>query len=162
MIVDLVRNDLGRVCVPGSVTVPELLKIRPAPGVWHLVSTVEGQLRPAVDDAELLGATFPPGSVTGAPKVRALELIAGLEDQPRQVYCGAVGLASPVAGMELNVAIRTLEIRDGELRLGVGGGITADSDPQAEWLECLAKAAPLERLLTSGAAVACSVNQRAR
>ncbi|WP_308300953.1 MULTISPECIES: aminodeoxychorismate synthase component I [unclassified Crossiella] len=162
MIVDLVRNDLGRVCVPGSVTVPELLVVRPAPGVWHLVSTVQGELRPEVDDAVLLAATFPPGSVTGAPKVRALEIIADLEDQPRQVYCGALGLASPVAGMELNVAIRTLEIQGGELRLGVGGGITADSDPRAEWQECLAKAAPLERLLASGAAVPCQVNQRAR
>nr|WP_276329004.1 aminodeoxychorismate synthase component I [Crossiella equi] len=149
MIVDLVRNDLGRVCVPGSVTVPELLTVRPAPGVWHLVSTVEGQLRPGVDDTSLLEATFPPGSVTGAPKVRALEIIAELEDRPRQVYCGAIGLASPVAGLELNVAIRTMEIHRGELRIGVGGGITADSDPHREWLECLAKAAPLDRLLAT-------------
>jgi para-aminobenzoate synthetase component 1 len=149
MITDLVRNDLGRVCVTGSVRVPELLAVRPAPGVWHLESTIEGQLRPGGTDEDLLRATFPPGSVTGAPKIRALAEIAELEHVGRGVYTGAVGLASPVAGLELNVAIRTLELRDGEVRLGVGGGITADSDPTAEWQECLHKAAPLEALLTT-------------
>src|SRR5699024_10175922 len=109
MITDLVRNDLGRVCEVGSVRVPNLLAVRPAPGVWHLDSTVQGTLRPGVDEAELLRASFPPGSVTGAPKPRALDLIAELEAAPRGVYTGAVGFASPVAGMELNVAIRTLE-----------------------------------------------------
>lgn len=147
MITDLVRNDLGRVCEVGSVAVPDLLAVRPAPGVWHLDSTVRGTLRPDVADAELLRATFPPGSVTGAPKLRALELVAELETEPRGVYTGAVGLASPVAGLELNVAIRTLECHDGTVSLGVGGGITADSDPAAEWQECLHKAAPLEALL---------------
>ncbi|WP_142000920.1 aminodeoxychorismate synthase component I [Amycolatopsis cihanbeyliensis] len=149
MITDLVRNDLGRVCQVGSVRVPELLAVKPAPGVWHLESTVEGQLRGEVDDADLLRATFPPGSVTGAPKLRALDLIAELEHRPRGVYTGAIGLASPVAGMELNVAIRTLELHAGRLELGVGGGITADSDPAAEWRECLHKAAPLEQLLAA-------------
>ncbi|TCP56388.1 para-aminobenzoate synthetase component 1 [Tamaricihabitans halophyticus] len=143
MIVDLVRNDLGRVCRTGEVWVPELLTVRPAPGVWHLQSTVRGELAPHTDDAELLRATFPPGSVTGAPKVRALELIGELETAPREVYCGAVGLVSPIAGLELNVAIRTFEIHENQLWLGVGGGITADSDPAAEWQECLHKAAPL-------------------
>ncbi|WP_410600407.1 aminodeoxychorismate synthase component I [Amycolatopsis sp. lyj-90] len=147
MITDLVRNDLGRVCATGSVRVPELLKVRPAPGVWHLESTVEGQLADGVDDAALLAATFPPGSVTGAPKIRALDLIAELEPAARGVYTGAVGLASPIAGLELNVAIRTFEIHDGTIALGVGGGITADSDSEAEWQECLHKSAPLERLL---------------
>ncbi|MFB9907177.1 aminodeoxychorismate synthase component I [Allokutzneria oryzae] len=149
MIVDLVRNDLGRVCATGSVTVPELLAVRPAPGVWHLVSTVEGHLPVGVDDGELLAAAFPPGSVTGAPKLRALEIVAELEATPREIYCGAIGLASPAAGMELNVVIRTLEFHDGVLRLGVGGGITADSDPAAEWQECLTKAAPIEALLST-------------
>ncbi|MQA09680.1 MAG: aminodeoxychorismate synthase component I [Pseudonocardiaceae bacterium] len=149
MIVDLVRNDLGRVCVTGTVRVPELLVVRPAPGVWHLESTVEGQLASRVDDAALLRATFPPGSVTGAPKSRALELIGELEPWPREVYCGAIGLASPIAGMELNVAIRTFELHSEHLWLGVGGGITAESDPHAEWQECLHKAAPLEALLRS-------------
>ena len=146
MITDLVRNDLGRVCAVGSVRVPELLRVRPAPGVWHLESTVEGRL--LASDADLLAATFPPGSVTGAPKIRALELIAELESRPRGVYTGAIGLASPVAGMELNVAIRTFELHGDRIALGVGGGITADSDPAGEWQECLHKAAPLEALLS--------------
>jgi para-aminobenzoate synthetase component 1 len=148
MITDLVRNDLGRVCEVGSVRVPDLLTVRPAPGVWHLESTVEGRLRGS--DEDLLRATFPPGSVTGAPKIRALDLIAELEPVPRGAYTGAAGLVSPIAGLELNVAIRTFEIADRRIALGVGGGITADSDPQAEWAECLHKAAPLERLLAAG------------
>ncbi|NIH78527.1 aminodeoxychorismate synthase component I [Amycolatopsis viridis] len=145
MITDLVRNDLGRVCAVGSVRVPELLRVRPAPGVWHLESTVEGRV--VTSDADLLAATFPPGSVTGAPKIRALELIAELEPRPRGVYTGAIGLASPVAGLELNVAIRTFELHGDRIALGVGGGITADSAADAEWQECLHKAAPLEALL---------------
>jgi para-aminobenzoate synthetase component 1 len=108
---------------------------------------VTGVLRPAVSDEELLEATFPPGSVTGAPKIRALDLIASLEPCGRGVYTGAIGLVSPVAGLELNVAIRTFENASGTISLGVGGGITADSDPEAEWQECLHKAAPLELLL---------------
>ncbi|MGW4401923.1 aminodeoxychorismate synthase component I [Amycolatopsis nivea] len=149
MITDLVRNDLGRVCEVGSVVVPELLAVHPAPGVWHLASTVEGALADGVTDAGLLAATFPPGSVTGAPKIRALDLIAELEPAARGVYTGAVGLLSPLAGLELNVAIRTFEIAEGRIALGVGGGITADSDSAAEWQECLHKAAPLESLLAS-------------
>lgn len=148
MIVDLVRNDLGRVCTTGSVTVPELLAVHAAPGVWHLVSTVTGQLRPEVGDAALLAAAFPPGSVTGAPKLRALQLLAQLEAAPREAYCGAIGMVSPAAGLQLNVAIRTLEVApSGDGWLGVGGGVTIDSDPAAEWAECLAKAAPLLALL---------------
>ncbi|MCP2181257.1 aminodeoxychorismate synthase component I [Prauserella alba] len=149
MITDLVRNDLGRVCEIGSVRVPELLAVRPAPGVWHLDSTVVGTLAPDTDDTALLHAAFPPGSVTGAPKIRALDLIAELEPVARGLYTGAVGLASPVAGMELSVAIRTFEIAAGEVHVGVGGGITADSDPAAEWDECLDKAAPLQTLLAA-------------
>ena len=144
MIVDLVRNDLGRVARTGSVTVPELLAVRPAPGVWHLVSTVAAQVPVDVSMAEVLAATFPPASVTGTPKDRARELLRGWEPARRGVYCGTVGLASPVAGCELNVAIRTVEIAaDGTAVLGVGGGITADSDPGREWEECLHKAAPI-------------------
>ena len=147
MIVDMARNDLGRVCTTGSVTVPQLLEVQPHPGVWHLVSTVAGQLTPTTGDAALLAATFPPASVTGAPKHRALEVIAALERAPREVYCGAVGMASPVAGTELNVAIRTLEFHRDRVWFGVGGGITADSDADAEWAECGTKAAPLLALL---------------
>lgn len=144
MIVDLVRNDLGHVALTGSVTVPELLVVRPAPGVWHLVSTVSARVPAGLPATELLDATFPPASVTGTPKARARQLLSRWEPRRRGVYCGTVGMASPIAGCELNVAIRTVEF-DAESRavLGVGGGITADSDPAAEWQECLDKAAPI-------------------
>lgn len=142
MIVDLVRNDLGHVALTGSVTVPELLAVRPAPGVWHLVSTVRAQVPADLPMSALLDAAFPPASVTGTPKHRARELLSGWEPHRRGVYCGTVGLASPAAGTELNVAIRTVEFDNrGGAVLGVGGGITADSDPEAEWQECLDKAA---------------------
>jgi para-aminobenzoate synthetase component 1 len=147
MIVDMARNDLGRVAEIGGVTVPRLLEVQPHPGVWHLVSEVRADLPADTPTSALLGAAFPPASVTGAPKPRALEIIAELESRPREVYCGAVGMASPVSGVELNVAIRTLEYADDLLRFGVGGGITADSDPEREWQECLTKAAPLLSLL---------------
>ncbi|RCW39167.1 para-aminobenzoate synthetase component 1 [Halopolyspora algeriensis] len=147
MIVDMARNDLGRIAETGRVTTPRLLEVQPHPGVWHLVSEVRAEVAERVPNSVLLDATFPPASVTGAPKVRALEVIAGLESEPREVYCGAVGMASPVAGVELNVAIRTLEYTRGTVRFGVGGGITADSDPEREWQECLTKAAPLLSLL---------------
>jgi para-aminobenzoate synthetase component 1 len=144
MIVDLVRNDLGRVAVTGSVTVPELLVVRPAPGVWHLVSTVSAHVPLELPTTTVLDATFPPASVTGTPKLRARELISQWEHCRRGVYCGTVGLASPVAGCELNVAIRTVEFDAvGNAVLGSGGGITADSDADAEWEECLHKAAPI-------------------
>ncbi|MGV0811992.1 aminodeoxychorismate synthase component I [Mycolicibacterium boenickei] len=144
MIVDLVRNDLGRVATTGSVTVPELLAVRPAPGVWHLVSTVTADVPTDVPMSALLDATFPPASVTGTPKTRARQLLRQWEPARRGIYCGTVGLASPVAGCELNVAIRTVEFgADGSAVLGVGGGITADSDPDREWDECLHKAATI-------------------
>ena len=144
MIVDLVRNDLSRVAVTGSVTVPELLVVRPAPGVWHLVSTVSARMPVELPTSALLDAAFPPASVTGTPKLRARQLISGWERSRRGVYCGTVGLASPVAGCELNVAIRTVEFDPaGNAVLGSGGGITADSDADAEWDECLHKAAPI-------------------
>jgi para-aminobenzoate synthetase/4-amino-4-deoxychorismate lyase len=143
MIVDLVRNDLGRVCVPGTITVPALADPRPHTGVWHLVSEVEGTLRDDATDADLVRAAFPPGSVTGAPKVAALDVIAELESTGREAYTGAIGFASPVAGLELNVAIRTFEVDGERIWLGVGGGIVADSDPRAEAAEAATKAAPL-------------------
>jgi para-aminobenzoate synthetase / 4-amino-4-deoxychorismate lyase len=143
MIVDLVRNDLSRVCEPGSVTAPRLLDTEPHPGVWHLVSEVRGTLTRDAGDGDLIRAAFPPGSVTGAPKVRALEIIDELEAAPREVYTGAIGYRSPVAGLELNVAIRTFEFARGRVWVGAGGGIVADSDPQAEYTECLHKAGPL-------------------
>jgi para-aminobenzoate synthetase / 4-amino-4-deoxychorismate lyase len=143
MIVDLMRNDLGRVCEYGTVIAPRLPTAEPHPGLWHLVSRVHGRLRPDVTDAEVLRATFPPGSVTGAPKVQALRVIAESEQVGREVYTGAVGFASPAAGLELNVAIRTLELADGQVWLGAGGGIVSDSDPRTELDEALAKARPI-------------------
>ncbi|MEU4372879.1 chorismate-binding protein [Pseudonocardia alni] len=149
MIVDLMRNDLARVARPGGVRPGRLLAVEPHPGVWHLVSRVHATLRDDVTDADLLIATFPPGSVTGAPKIRACEVIADCEDGDRGLFTGAVGGVSPLAGLELNVAIRTLDLGpagpDGSRsgRLGVGGGITVDSDPAEEFGEVLTKAAPV-------------------
>jgi para-aminobenzoate synthetase/4-amino-4-deoxychorismate lyase len=145
MIVDLMRNDLGRVCEFGSIRVPSLVQAEAHPGVWHLVSEVTGELREGDDDAALLRATFPPGSITGAPKIRAMEVISELESSAREAYTGSVGFVSPLAGLELSVAIRTFEFGDGRAWLGVGGGIVADSDPEAEFRECLTKAMPLVR-----------------
>ena len=143
MIVDLMRNDLGRVCEYGSIRVPTLTEPRPAPGVWHLVSTVTGTLRRDAGDADLLRASFPPGSVTGAPKIQAMRVIAELEAGGREAYTGAVGFASPVAGLELNVAIRTLELRGERIWIGAGGGIVADSVAERELEECFVKARPV-------------------
>ena len=143
MIVDLVRNDLARVCEPGSVAVPVLLGAEPHPGVWHLVSTVEGKLAAGRSDGDLIRAAFPPGSVTGAPKVRALEIIDELEAAAREAYTGAIGYRSPIAGLELNVAIRTFEFAAGRAWLGAGGGIVADSAPDDEYAEAILKATPL-------------------
>jgi len=152
MITDLARNDLGRVCVPGSVAVPALCAPEAHPGLWHLVSTVTGRLRPEVGTGALVRATFPPASVTGAPKPRVLQAIEDLEPVTRGVYCGAVGwidageLHQPPprqTALELNVAIRTFQIVAGRTHLGVGGGITVDSDPAAEWRETELKAARL-------------------
>jgi para-aminobenzoate synthetase/4-amino-4-deoxychorismate lyase len=143
MIVDLVRNDLGRVCKPGTIRVTALAEVRPHAGVWHMVSEVEGELRDGVGDAGLLRATFPPGSVTGAPKLAALDVIAELESTGREAYTGAIGFASPIAGLELSVAIRTFEIRGRRIWLGAGGGIVADSGGREEAREAAAKAAPL-------------------
>ena len=144
MIVDLVRNDLSRVAATGTVRTPELLRVEPAPGVWHLVSTVSAELDDSVGNRELLAAAFPPASVTGTPKIRAAELLADWEQFPRGVYCGAIGIAGPGGLLDLNVAIRTVQIApDGSATLGVGGGITYDSVPSAEWQECLDKAAAI-------------------
>lgn len=142
MIVDLMRNDLGRVSVPGSVRVPAITRAE-RHAVWHLVSDVVGHVAHGVRDSELLRATFPPGSVTGAPKVRAMEIINTLEATGREAYTGAIGHVSPAAGLELNVVIRTFEFVGDRVWLGVGGGIVADSTPEGEYAECLVKARPL-------------------
>lgn len=141
MIVDLVRNDLGRVCEMGSVGVPALCAVERHPGLVHLVSTVSGRLRPGLGWADLLAATFPPGSVTGAPKLAALEHIARLEPVARGVYCGAIGWVDADRRQgDLNVAIRTFWMEDGQLHLGTGGGITWGSEPHGEWAETELKA----------------------
>jgi para-aminobenzoate synthetase component 1 len=144
MIVDLVRNDLGRVCEFGSVEVPALWAIEAHPGLHHLVSTVSGRLRRGCGWAEAISATFPPGSVTGAPKLAALSFIAELEPAGREAYCGAIGWvdADRQRG-DLNVAIRTFWAAEDELRFGTGGGITWDSTPDGEWAETELKAARL-------------------
>ncbi len=149
MIVDLVRNDLGRVCDFGSVCVPALLAVEHHPGLVHLVSTVAGELADGAGWPELLAATFPPGSITGAPKLAAMHVIRQLEPVPRGIYCGGVGWVDADRGIgELNVAIRTFTIDpDGDdgpvLRFGTGGGITHDSDPAGEWAETELKARTL-------------------
>jgi len=151
MIVDLMRNDLGRVCEFGSVEVPSLCEEEVHPGLHHLVSAVRGRLRPGVGWAALLAATFPPGSVTGAPKLAALDMIHRLEPIPRGVYCGAVGWVdtAQTAGA-LNVAIRTFWADDGRLHLGTGAGITWDSTPDGEWDETELKARRLLSVACGG------------
>lgn len=153
MITDLMRNDLSRVCRPGSVAVTGLLEIQAHPGVWHLVSTVTGRLGETTSVSDLLAATFPPGSVTGAPKSSAVLAIAAEEPVGRGTYTGAAGLITADGRAELSVLIRTFESHGARVELGVGGGITVDSVPVREWRECLHKAEPLalaagSRLLT--------------
>ena len=152
MIVDLARNDLGRVCEFGSVHVPALCAVEHHPGLHHLVSTVRGRLRADVGVRELVRATFPPASVTGAPKPRVLQAIEDLEPVRRGVYCGAIGWLDTERGEgDFAVAIRTFTIADGRTHLGVGAGIVADSDPGAEWRETELKA---ERLIAAADASA--------
>jgi para-aminobenzoate synthetase component 1 len=145
MIVDLARNDLGRIARYGTVSVKELCALESHPGVHHLVSTIEARTRAGVSAAGVIRATFPPGSVTGAPKVRALEVIEELEPVRRGPYCGAIGWFGPGEELELSVAIRTLIAAGDTLHLHVGGAVTADSDPAAEWQESMHKAARLLR-----------------
>ena len=143
MIVDLVRNDLGRVCELGSVRVPELMAVEEYASVFHLVSTVSGRLRRGCDALDALRAAFPPGSMTGAPKLAAMRLLRQLEPVRRGVYSGAIGYLDARGGADLAVVIRTLVLARGRAFLHTGGGIVADSEPEAEWRETVAKAAPL-------------------
>ena len=143
MIVDLIRNDLSRVSTPGTVKVPALFAVERYPTVLQMTSTVTAELEPGRDAIDLIEAVFPCGSITGAPKIRAMEIVHGLEAGPRGIYCGAVGGVAPDGEAAFNVAIRTLVLRDGDsiARLGLGSGIVADSRAQEEWRECLAKGA---------------------
>ena len=141
MIVDLSRNDLGKICRIGSVRVPRLFAVEGYSHVWQMVSTVVGEILPDRDAVDLLRACFPGGSVTGCPKIRAMEIIEELEPVRRGVYCGAIGYLAFGGAMETSIVIRTLLLMNGWLYLQVGGAVVADSDPAAEYAETLAKAA---------------------
>ncbi len=139
MIVDLIRNDLGRICAFGSVRVEKLFDVERFPTLWQMTSTVTGELRPHVGYEEIFRALFPCGSITGAPKIRAMQLIERIEDSPRGIYTGAIGFFSQEQSV-FNVAIRTLLLEGGKASMGVGGGIVIDSEPAAEFQECRLKA----------------------
>ena len=147
MIVDLERNDLGRVCDYGSVRVETLMAVESHPSIHHLVSSVRGRLRDDVTLADVLRATFPGGSITGAPKQRAMQILAALEPWPRGPYCGAFGVFDPGGDVELGLAIRTAVVRDGQVRWHAGGGIVVDSVAEREWEEAWLKTTALRRAL---------------
>ena len=151
MIVDLERNDLGRVCEYGSVVVREPLTIESFAEVHHLVATVEGQLRAGVGPVDVIRAVFPGGSITGAPKIRAMEIIDELEPNRRSLYTGAIGYLSRGGTSDFNIAIRTILVEGSRVSFQVGGGIVADSEPQAEYEETLAKGRGMLAALTHGA-----------
>jgi len=151
MIVDLLRNDLGHVCRPGSVRVPRLFEVESFPTVHHLVSTVTGQLAAGRHALDLLRAAFPGGSITGAPKIRAMEIIEELEPHRRGVYCGAIGYVGYDGAMDTNIAIRTLVHSGGRARFWAGGGIVIDSVAEAEYQETFDKAAAMLSLLREAA-----------
>jgi para-aminobenzoate synthetase component I len=148
MIVDLLRNDLSRVCRPGTVRVPELFALEHYETVHHLVSTVVGELAPERDALDLLRAAFPGGSITGAPKVRAMQIIAELEPTQRGVYCGSIGYLSVTGALDMSIVIRTYLALGRDVYFQVGGGIVADSDPEQEYRETLDKARGLIAALT--------------
>ncbi|ELY3467064.1 aminodeoxychorismate synthase component 1 [Cronobacter universalis] len=139
MIVDLLRNDIGRVATPGSVKVPELFVVEPFPAVHHLVSTITATLPPSLHATDLLRASFPGGSITGAPKVRAMEIIEELEPQRRNAWCGSIGYLSFCGAMDTSITIRTLTADGGALYCSAGGGIVADSEEAAEYQETFDK-----------------------
>ena len=147
MLVDLGRNDLSRVCRPGSVHVERFLDVERFSHVTHLVSEVAGEIAPGVDAWDLLRATFPAGTVSGAPKVRAMQIISELEGHRRGFYAGVVGYHIPGVGLDTCIALRTLLLHDGIAYLQAGGGLVVDSDPAAEHLECLNKLAAVERAI---------------
>ena len=148
MIVDLERNDLGRVCRYGTVRVSELMALEKYATVFHLTSTVEGRLRPGKGVIDLLKATFPGGSITGAPKVRAMEIIDELEPTRRSVYTGSIGYLGFDGGLDLNIVIRTILVREGRAYFQVGGAVVYDSDPEGEYTETLDKAKALIHALS--------------
>ncbi|HEX6708608.1 MAG TPA: aminodeoxychorismate synthase component I [Albitalea sp.] len=151
MIVDLMRNDLGRVAALGSVRVPELFALEPYASVWQMVSTVRAQLRRECGVADLLRACWPPGSMTGAPKLKAMQMIEALEPLRRGFYAGSIGYLDCRGGMDLSVVIRSAVVSDGRAMVQVGGGIVADSEPAREWDETVAKGERLLGILSEAA-----------
>jgi para-aminobenzoate synthetase component 1 len=149
MIVDLMRNDMGRVCEVGSVNVPELFRIEAFASVFQMVSIVAGRLAPGRDALDALAACFPPGSMTGAPKLAAMGLLDALEPVRRTVYSGALGYLDCRGGADLSVVIRTLLVAGGRVTLHAGGGVVADSHPRAEYRESLDKARALRAALAA-------------
>lgn len=149
MIVDLLRNDISRICTAGSVCVPELFTVESYETVHQMVSLVRGQMQAGTGLGDIFQALFPCGSITGAPKLRAMEIIAELEDSPRDIYCGTIGWAAPDGRSEFNVAIRTLMVDDGAVTLNVGGGVVYDSTPMSEYEEALWKARFATQLMTA-------------
>jgi len=152
MIVDLLRNDLSKNCAPGTVRVPKLFDVESFATVHHLVSTVTGELKAGRDALDLLRGCFPGGSITGAPKLRAMQIVEELEPHRRGVYCGAIGYVGFDGGMDLNIAIRTLVISHGTVRCWAGGGIVADSQLEDEYQETFDKAAAMLKVLQQSAA----------
>src|SRR5690606_10473794 len=150
MIVDLLRNDLGRVCRPGSVSVPQLCGLESYANVHHLVSVIRGQLMTGLSPLQLLEAAFPGGSITGAPKVRAMQIIDELEPDQRSAYCGSLGYIDVRGHMDTSIAIRTLVADAGQLHVWGGGGLVADSDANEEYAETLTKIRHLMDALISG------------
>ena len=153
MIVDLLRNDLAKSCRPGSIRVPRLFEVESFASVHHLVSTVTGELAPGRDALDLLRGCFPGGSITGAPKVRAMQIIEELEPHRRGVYCGSIGYIGYDGAMDCNIAIRTLVFRDGYARFWAGGGIVADSVGEDEYQETLDKAGPFFQVVEKAGTV---------
>jgi para-aminobenzoate synthetase / 4-amino-4-deoxychorismate lyase len=145
MIVDLLRNDLGRICNMGSVQVEDIFSVEKYRTLFQMTSTISGTLRPEVGYYDIFKSMFPSGSVTGAPKIRTMQIIQELEQKPREVYCGAIGFISPDRSSMFNVAIRTIVLKDGQARMGIGGAIVADSRPLDEYRECQLKASFLTR-----------------
>lgn len=140
MIVDLLRNDLGRICTMGSVTVEDIFSVEKYRTLFQMTSTISGTLQPGIGYYDIFRSMFPSGSVTGAPKIRTMQIIREMEQRPRGIYTGAIGFISPDRSSVFNIAIRTIVLKDGQARMGVGGGIVADSRPEDEYRECLLKA----------------------